>query len=141
MTAGRSVVIVDDEATLAVVMRTLIVQGWPDACVSMFTDTLGLGERLLEVPAGSVVLMDRRLGGVESYGVVASLLGARPDVRVAMLSASLGPEEIARARAAGAFAAYEKPGALGAWRQLLAEVMRPPADRQPGLSGLGPAVA
>lgn len=141
MIPGQSVVIVDDEAILAVVMRTLILQGWPDARVSVFTDMQDLGSRLLEVPADSVVLMDRRIGGMESYGVISALLGARPDVRVAMISASLGPEEAARARAAGAFAAYEKPGALGAWRDLLAAVMPPPAGLRPGSSGLGPAVA
>lgn len=129
MTPGQSVVIVDDEVTLAVVMRMLILREWPDAQVILFTETHDLDSRLLEMPAGSIVLMDRRLGGVDSYDVIISLLRSRPDVRVAMLSASLGPEEIASARAAGAFAAYEKPGALGAWHQLLAEVMAPPASR------------
>ncbi len=137
MIAGQSVVIVDDEVTLAVVMRALILQGWPDAQMSMFTDTQDLGPRLRDVPEGAVVLMDRRLGGMDSYTVITSLLEARPDVRVAMLSASLGPEEIARARAAGAFAAYEKPGALGAWRELLAQVL--PAANGP--VGLGPVLA
>ena len=126
MTPGQSVVIVDDEVTLAIVMRMLILQAWPDARVSLFTETHDLGAHLCEVPEGSVVLMDRRLGGVESYGLITSLLSARPDVRVVMLSASLGPEEIASARAAGAFAAYEKPGGLVAWHQLLAGVMTSP---------------
>ncbi len=142
MNLGPSVVIVDDEVTLAVVMQTLVLREWPDARVSIYTDTHDLAPRLLEVPVGSVVLMDRRLGGVESYGLITSLLRGRPDVRVAMLSASLGPEEIAKARTAGAFAAYEKPGALGAWRQVLAEVMRPPASPQSERqAGNGPAVA
>lgn len=131
MTA-RSVVIVDDEVTLAIMMRTLVLQGWPEAHVSVFTDPLNLGVRLSEVPPDSVVLMDRRLGGIESYAVISSLIQARPDVRVAMLSASLGPEEITRARHAGAFAAFEKPAALSDWRVLLTKVVSPPgaaADR------------
>lgn len=117
---GQSVIIVGDEITLAVVMRVLVLEGGPGARVSVFTETRDLAPRLLEVPIGSVVLMDRRLGGVESYGMIATLIQARPDVRVAMLSASLGPEEIRRARRAGAFAAHEKPAALSEWRQLLA---------------------
>lgn len=135
---GPSVVIVDDEVTLAVVMRMLVQQTWPDARVTVFTDTSDLAPRLLEVPVGSVVLMDRRLGGFESYGTIRTLLDARPDVRVAMLSASLGPEEITRARHAGAFAAYEKPAAVGEWRQLLAQVVSPPVDPT---AQSGPAVA
>ncbi len=135
---GQSVVIVDDEITLAVVMRVLVLEGWPDARVSVYTDLRGLAPRLLEVHIGSVVLMDRRLGGVESYGMIATLIEARPDVRVAMLSASLGPEEITRARRAGAFAAYKKPAALSEWRQLLAQVVPPPVDP---VARSGPAVA
>ena len=135
---GRSVVIVDDEITLAMVMRVLVLEGWPDARVSVFTEIRDLVPRLLEVPIGSVVLMDRRLGGVDSYGMIATLIEARPDVRVAMLSASLGPEEITRARRAGAFAAHEKPAALSEWRQLLAQVVPPPLDPA---ARSGPAVA
>lgn len=144
MSGAWSVVIVDDEVTLALVMRTLIEREWPEIHVSVFTDTRDLAPKLLEVPHGATVLMDRRLGGSESYGMITSLLGARPDVRVAMLSASLGPEEAARARAAGAFAAYEKPGALGGWRQLLASVMPHSAGSLPsplpGPAGFGPSI-
>ena len=135
---GPSVVIVDDEVTLAVVMRTLVQQTWPDARVTVFIEPQDLAPRLLEVPVGSVVLMDRRLGGVESYAIIRTLLDARPDVRVAMLSASLGPEEITRARHAGAFAAYEKPAGLSEWRQLLAQVVPSPVEPT---AQSGPAVA
>ncbi|RLT41739.1 MAG: response regulator [Chloroflexi bacterium] len=131
-------VIVDDEVTLAVVMRTLVQQTWPGARVTVFTEPQDLPLRLLEVPVGSVVLMDRRLGGVDSYEIIRTLLAGRPDVRVAMLSASLGPEEITRARHAGAFAAYEKPAALGEWRQLLAQMVPAPSDPR---AQSGPAVA
>lgn len=123
MTVAPSIVIVDDEVTLAVLMRTLVLQGWPDAQISVFTDPLNLAPRLMEIPYGSVVLMDQRLGGTDSYGAISTLLATRPDLRVAMLSASLGADERSRARAAGAFAAYEKPSALGGWRQLLQEVI------------------
>lgn len=141
MTAPQRIVIVDDEVTLAVVMRTLVLQGWPDAEVSVFTDPLNLAPRLMEIPSGSVVLMDRRLGGADSYGMISTLLAARPDIRVAMLSASLGAEERSRARAAGAFAAYEKPSALGGWRQLLQAVI-PVPEAAPSLSpDVDPAVA
>jgi DNA-binding NarL/FixJ family response regulator len=132
------VVIVDDEVTLAVVMRTLVQQVWPDARIAVFVEPQDLAPRLLAVPVGSVVLMDRRLGGVESYAIIRTLLDARPDVRVAMLSASLGPEEITRARHAGAFAAYEKPAALAEWRQLLAQMV--PSPVEPAAQS-GPAVA
>ena len=135
---GQSVVIVDDEITLAVVMRVLVLEGWPDARVSVFTEIRDLAPRLLEVPIGSVVLMDRRLGGVESYAMIATLIQARPDVRVAMLSASLGSEEIRRARRAGAFVAHEKPAALSEWPQMLAQVVPPPLDPA---ARSGPAVA
>ncbi len=128
MTPALSVVIVDDEPTLAVVMRMLILQEWPHAEVSLFTSPDDLQAGLLRVPAETVVLMDRRLGGVDSYNAIAELLGSRSDLRVVMLSASLGPEEVARARAAGAVAAYEKPGGIGAWHQLFATVMSPAVD-------------
>lgn len=128
MTPALSVVIVDDEPTLAVVMRMLILQEWPHAEVSLFTSPDDLQGGLLRVPPESVVLMDRRLGGVDSYDAIAELLGSRPDLRVVMLSASLGPEEVASARAAGAVAAYEKPGGIGAWHQLFAAVMSPAVD-------------
>jgi DNA-binding NarL/FixJ family response regulator len=141
VTAPQSIVIVDDEVTLAIVMRTLVLQGWPDAEVSVFTDPLNLVPRLMEIPSGSVVLMDRRLGGADSYGIISTLLAARPDIRVAMLSASLGAEERSRARAAGAFTAYEKPSALGGWRQLLQEVI-PGSEAGRSLSpDVDPAVA
>lgn len=42
--------------------------------MSVFTETRDLAPRLLEVPIGSVVLMDRRLGGVESYEMIATLI-------------------------------------------------------------------
>ncbi len=117
------------------------MQGWPDAQVSVFTDPLNLAPRLMEIPSGSVVLMDRRLGGADSYGIISTLLAARPDVRVAMLSTSLGAEERSRARAAGAFAAYEKPSGLGGWRQLL-QVVIPSSQAAPSLSpDADPAVA
>ncbi len=128
MTPALSVVIVDDEPTLAVVMRMLILQEWPHAEVSLFTSPDDLQAGLLRVPAETVVLMDRRLGGVDSYNAIAELLGSRSDLRVVMLSASLGPEEVARARAAGAVAAYEKPGGIGAWHQLFATMMSPAVD-------------
>ncbi len=128
MTPALSVVIVDDEPTLAVVMRMLILQEWPHAEVSLFTSPDDLQAGLLRVPAETVVLMDRRLGGVDSYNAIAELLGSRSDLRVVMLSASLGPEEVARARAAGAVAAYEKPGGIGAWHQLIATVMSPAVE-------------
>lgn len=128
MTPAPSVVILDDEITLAVVMRTLILQGWPDAQVSVFTEARDLDARLHDVPAGSVVLMDRRLDGVDSYGVIAALTKSRPDLRVVMLSASLGPDDAATACAAGAVAAYEKPGGMGGWQQLLSRVFVPTAS-------------
>ncbi len=133
-----SVVVVDDEVTLAMVIRTLVLQQWPDAQVSVLTDLEDLPRHLLEVPSGSVVLMDRRLGGVDSYGLISSLLASRPDVRVAMLTASLGPEERSRARYAGAFAAFEKPASLAEWRHLLGQVIPIPPSRP---SQPGPALA
>lgn len=136
-----SVVIVDDEVALAAVMRTLVLQRWPEARVSVFTEPGNLGPRLLEVPPDSVVLMDRRLGGADSYGTIAALLAARPDIRVAMLSASLGPEERSRARAAGAFASHEKPSSLTEWRQLLDETVPDPRVRRQPAPDAGPAVA
>lgn len=139
MSDAPNVVIVDDEATLAIVMRTLVLQGWPRAQVSIFTEPEDLPTRLSGIPHGAVVLMDRRLGGVDSYDLVRGLVRTRPDVRVAMLSASLGPEEVASARAAGAFAAYEKPGALSDWHRLLSTVIPPPGAA--GTPGLGPAFA
>ena len=116
---ASTVLIVDDDPDHAFIARHVLLGLAPDLEVRVLTALEGLAIELSAAPAGTLVLLDRLLAGVETYGALQETRAARPDLRVALLSAWLTPEEKARARAAGATATAEKPATLDGWRTLL----------------------
>lgn len=113
------VLIVDDDPDHAFIARHVLLGLAPDLEVRVLTALEGLAAELSAAPAGSLVLLDRLLAGVETYGALEETRAARPDLRVALLSAWLTPEEESRAMSAGATATAEKPATLDGWRALL----------------------
>ena len=114
-----SVLIVDDDPDHAYIARYVLLGLAPQLEVRIFTALAGLARELAAAPADSLVLLDRLLAGVETYAALEEARAARPDLRVALLSAWLTPEEEQRARSAGATTAAEKPASLDGWRALL----------------------
>ena len=118
-----SVLIVDDDADHAriagLVLRTLA----PDLSVEVARDAAGAVLALDAQPRGALVLVDRMLGGVESFDTVVRMHAARPDVTLVMLSAALSSIDRAYALACGARDAIEKPGSLAGWRATLAALL------------------
>jgi DNA-binding NtrC family response regulator len=126
------VFIVDDDVDHAFIARHVLRGLAPDADVRVLHALDGVARELAAAPAGTLVLLDRLLGGVETYGVLAETHATRPDLHVALLSAWLTPEEEARARAAGAAAASEKPSTLDGWRALLGSLIASTTRRSEG---------
>ncbi len=120
---ASAVFIVDDEADHALIARHVLRGLAPNVDVHVLSALEGLAVELASAPVGAAVLLDRMLGGVESYATLRAVLEARPDLRVTLVSAWLTPEEAARARDAGAADAAEKPGTLEGWRALLRVVL------------------
>ena len=114
-----TVVIVDDDPDHTFIARHVLLGLAPHLEVRVLTTLEGLARELSAAPAGTLVLLDRLIAGVETYTALTEARAARPDLRVALLSAWLTPEEERRARLAGAAAAAEKPGTLDGWRALL----------------------
>jgi DNA-binding NtrC family response regulator len=114
-----TVLIVDDDPDHAFIARHVLLGLAPELEVRVLTALEGLAIELSAAPAGSLVLLDRLLAGVETYGALAETRAARPDLQVALLSAWLTPEEESRAMSAGATATAEKPSTLDGWRVLL----------------------
>ncbi len=113
-----AVFIVDDEADHALIARHVLRSLAPDVEVRVLGALEGLARELATAPEGSAVLLDRMLGGVESYPALRESLALRPDLQVTLVSAWLTPEEAGRAREAGATAAVQKPDNLEGWRAL-----------------------
>lgn len=114
-----TVLIVDDDPDHAFIARHVLLGLAPDLEVRVLTALDGLARELSTAPAESLVLLDRLLAGVETYAALEEARALRPDLRVALLSAWLTPEEEARAYLAGAATAAEKPATLDGWRALL----------------------
>ncbi len=123
------VVIVDDDSDHALIVRLVLLELSPLADITVLSDLQHLGARLERVPEGALVLLDRRIDGTDGCALIAPLRAARPDLRVVLLSAHLGEDERARALAAGADAAHEKPSSMADWRALLAGFVERPAER------------
>jgi DNA-binding NtrC family response regulator len=121
--AAWPVVIVDDEVDHAIIIRRVLADVAPDAPVDVMTDARRIDVRLLQVPQGALLLMDRLLDGRESVSLLPALLEQRPDVSVAILSAALIEADRDRALRAGAIAAAEKPASLDGWRALLRDLL------------------
>ena len=121
------IVVVDDDVDHALLARMVLRQIVPGAEVTVMTDPHELAERLALVPAGALVLMDRRLDGRDGAAMIPALRAVRGDLRFVLLSAALSERERDRALALGAQAALEKPGSLVGWRSLLASIVLGPA--------------
>src|SRR5215211_7223712 len=106
-TADRSsvlpstVLIVDDDADHVFIARHVLHGLAPSIEVRVLTALEGLARELSAAPTGSLVLLDRLIAGIETYPALIETRVARPDLRVAVLSAWLTPEEERRARVAG----------------------------------------
>lgn len=125
--SATHVLIVDDEADHALIVRHLLGSLAPGAVIETIEGADGLAERLRAAPDGAIVLLDRLLGGMETLPVLEDL-GGREDLRIAVLSAWLPPEDERRALEAGAFLATTKPATLDGWRALLRELLGVPAE-------------
>jgi two-component system response regulator RegA len=125
----RNVVIVDDDSDHALIVRLVLHELAPLADVTVFGDRRDLGARLEQVPEGALVLLDRRIDGTDGCALIAPLRAARPDLRVVLLSAHLGEQDRARALAAGALGAHEKPASMTDWRTLLSAFVTRTTER------------
>lgn len=109
----------DDHAQIAqIVLRALL----PAAHVERCADPINALAATAALPAGTLVLMDRMIDGVESFDVVVEMHGRRPDLAIVMLSAALSSIDRAYAIACGAREAIEKPGTLAGWRSALGAI-------------------
>lgn len=122
----QAILVVDDDADHMLIIRTILSLLAPDAQVQACADGPTLLARLAQMPPGALVLIDRRLGRVESFEVIAEARRRRPDVAIVMLSAALSVADRARALAAGACTAVEKPASLGGWRNVLGALLAAP---------------
>ncbi len=116
--APGTVFIVDDEPDHALIARHVLRGMAPELEVRVLSTIEGLARELAVAPPGSAVLLDRLLGGVESYATLREVAAGRPDLRFTLVSAWLTPEEAERAREAGAADAAQKPANLDGWRTL-----------------------
>ncbi len=128
MSAFPPVVVVDDDIDHALIVRLVLARMAPDAPIEVMTDPRGLAQRLVEVPQGALVLMDRQLDGRDGIDLLPLLRAERPDLRTVLLSAALPEPDRLRALAAGAYAAVEKPGSLIGWHRLMESLLAAPAE-------------
>ena len=122
MRAGAPIAIVDDDDAHRDLMAHLLSVIAPGSSVTAFSpeDGAELTDELTErLPFGALVLLDRRLGPRDSLQLVPSLLGARPDVRVVVMSAFVTPEDRVDCLGSGASDVFEKPADLNGWRSIL----------------------
>ncbi len=120
MSAGvLHVVIVDDDHDLPVLLGHLITRQHPGTAVITVESATEVIRTLPSWPASAIVLVDRRLGMVESFDLIASMRVSRPDLRIAMISAALGSGDTERALAAGALAAFDKPVGVAGWMTIV----------------------
>lgn len=123
MNAAPSVVVVDDDIDHALIVRLVLSRLAPDATIDVMTDPRALAQRLVEVPQGTLVLLDRQLDGRDGIDLIPLLRAERPDLRTVLLSAALPEADRLRALSAGAYAAVEKPGSLIGWQQLVESLL------------------
>jgi DNA-binding response OmpR family regulator len=115
--------IVDDESAHAAIIEWVIAELAPELPVRAFPRPELLQEELGSVPEGALLLLDRMINGRESLAMLPDLRLGRPDLTVALMSSALSEDDRARALAAGADFAVEKPGHLASWRVVLTELL------------------
>lgn len=121
--ASRPILVVDDDIDHAVILHAVIASVAPESPTDTCTDPSRLPGVLLEAEPGAVVLIDRMLRGVESFGYLPEVTRTRPDLHIVVLSSALSPDDERRARSAGAAAAIEKPGTVAQWRVLVTQAL------------------
>jgi len=120
---GRTpIVIVEDDDG----HRELIVQLL--ALVAPESSVLALGaedrdDLANRAPFGALVLLDRRLGAIDSLDLIRPLRRARADLDVVAMSAFVTPEDRAACLASGASSVFQKPGDLNGWRAILMSLL------------------
>jgi DNA-binding response OmpR family regulator len=131
--------IVDDEPDHAMIIERVFATLAPELDVQIVP--AGEVERrlCLDAPVGALVLLDRLLGGRESYAALRAVRARRSDLTIGVLSASLSDVDRERALQAGADEAAEKPGSLDGWRALLGRLLAT-AGRRAGPPERGVAV-
>ena len=118
-----AILVVDDNVDHAIIARLVLRGLAPDVTVSMVHTAEAAIPAAMALPLGALVLIDRRLGGVESFDAVVQLRMRRPDVAVVMMSAALTTIDRAAALASGALDGIEKPGNLEGWRGALGAIV------------------
>ncbi|MQA00154.1 MAG: response regulator [Dehalococcoidia bacterium] len=118
-----AVLILEDEAMHALVMRRMLAELAPELPVEVLADPRHAAAGVLDSPVGALVVTDRLLDGYDSLELVAAALARRSDLALAVLSAAISDLDRARAIEAGAFEAAEKPGSLDGWRALLGRLL------------------
>ena len=121
--AARPIVIVDDDDDYVMVARLLLARLAPEAAVTAYGSRAEFLADMQGVARGALVLLDRCLGGSESFDLLPELVRRRPDLDTVMLSARLAPADRARALHAGAIDGAEKPDSVKGWRRFLDRVL------------------
>ena len=125
-----ALVIVDDEADHAEIIRQLTAEIAPDLHVRVVQELGELSQGLRRAPPGALLLIDRVVHGRDTIDLLPALRALRPDMTAVMLSAALSDRDRRRALAAGAHRAVQKPGRIADWRELLADLLQLGAERQ-----------
>jgi two-component system, OmpR family, response regulator len=116
------IVIVDDDEAHRELIAHLVGMVSPQSPVT----PLG-PERVAELadvaPFGALILLDRRLGTQDSLPLIAPLRRARPDLRVALMSAFVTAEDRATCLEGGAPTVFQKPGDVNGWRSILMSLL------------------
>ncbi len=124
LSAPSAVLIVDDEFDHAAIVQWVLAELAPALPVRSLSRPEALQRQLDTVPEGALILFDRMFNGRESFDLLPVLRATRPDLTVALMSCALSEGDRARALAAGADFAVEKPGRIAGWRVLLAELLK-----------------
>ena len=126
-----AILVVDDDLDHARIAEIVLRSIAPGVPVARCTTTRAAIAALDALPRGTLVLLDRLLGGVESFAAVVALRARRPDLAIVMLSAALSSVDRAYAIACGAHDAIEKPASLAGWRTALGALVAV-SDGAPG---------
>lgn len=118
-----AILIVDDDLDHAYIARIVLQSIVPAVPIEVRHAAAAAFDALMDLPRGSLVLIDRVLDDVESFDTIVRMRAERPDVSIVLLSAALSTVDRAYAIACGAFEAIEKPSGLDGWRTVLSALL------------------
>ena len=118
-----SILVVDDDVDHAYIARIVLQSIVPAVPIEVRHAAANAFDALLDLPRGSLVLIDRVLDDAESFDTIVRMRAERPDVAIVLLSAALSSVDRAYAIACGAFEAIEKPSGLDGWRRALGALL------------------